>query len=385
MPVVYRAETAARKRLSTGETVVHRLASAPRRACGTDATVAGMSTPRTPAQRLHFVESAHDHDVPAALAHRLLELSEAARAFAADRGSLTEASRSRLLAELRDDVVCEHARLVAAEEGEQLWRELLGGASPPDDVGPALLLAVSLEARCAADEARDVIDAVLRPGDYRRWALELGVDLAQDGGRPERAWELLGRLGVDRRIARYSTLRCVVFCTVEDGCAVARRPGIVRARWLWQRARDWVRCPWSELYPSQDERQLLLAEGGPLAELVREHRSLPGIGPMSQGLFGYLRRRWRLLPTGERDLVLRWLRTPWRRYSVVETRERELVLADAYGQSHVAGTEDVRADGTWSPGDMVSGWLLPTPVPEERLFVLNTAPAAWSSHAVSDL
>jgi len=385
MPVVYRAGTAARKRLSTGETVIHRLASAPRRAFGTDATVAGMSRPRIPAQRLRFAESARYHDLPAALACRLLEMSEAARAFAADRGSLTEARRSRLLAALRDDAFCEHARLVAAEEGEQLWRELLGRATSPDDVGPALLLAVSLDARCAADEARDVIDAVLRPGDYRRWALEFGVDLAQDGGRPEWAWELLGRLGADRRIARYSTLHSVVFCTVEDECAAARRPGAVRARWLWQRARDWVRCPWSELYPSEDERQLLLAEGGPLAELVREHGSLPGIGPMSQGLFAYLRRRWRLLPADERELLLRWLRTQWRRYSVVEAREQELVLADAYGQCHVAGTEDVRADGTWRPGDMVSGWLLPTAVPEESLFVLNTAPAAWSSRAVSDL
>jgi hypothetical protein len=106
---------------------------------------------------------------------------------------------------------------------------------------------------------------------------------------------------------------------------------------------------------------------------------------MSQGLFGYLRCRWRLLPADERELVLRWLRTKWRRCSVVEAREQELVLADAYGQRHVAGTEDGRADATWGPGDMVSGWLLRTAVPEERLFVLNTAPTAWSSRAGSDL
>jgi hypothetical protein len=343
-----------------------------------------MSTPRTPARRPRFVESgARNHDLPAALARRLLELSEAAHAFPADRCWLTGARRSRLLAELRDEMLCEHARLVAADEGEQLWRELLGRASPPDDVGPALLLAVSLDARCAADEARDVIEAVLRTGEYRRWALELGVDLAQDGGQPERAWELLGRLGADRRMARYATLHCVLFCTADAGCAACGPRGVVRARWLWQRACEWVRSPWSELHLGEDERQLLLAEGGPLAELLREQGSLRGIGPMSQGLFGYLRRRWRLLPEDERVLLLRWLRTQWRRYSVVEAREHELVLADAYGRCHVAGTEDIGVDGAWRPGDMVSGWLLPTVAPGERLLVLNTAPAAWSSHAAS--
>jgi len=127
------------------------------------------------------------------------------------------------------------------------------------------------------------------------------------------------------------------------------------------------------------ERELLLAEGGPLADVVREHGSLRGVGPMSQGLFSYLRCRWRLLPEHERELVLRWLRTQWRRYSVVEAREHELVLADAYGQYHLAGTEDGRADGTWCSGDMVSGWLLPTRAPGEGLLILNTAPAAWSS------
>jgi hypothetical protein len=337
-----------------------------------------MPTPRTPAQRLRFVQSATgDHSVSAALAQRLLELSEAARAFSADRGWLDRARRARLLAELRDDKFCDRARLVAADEGEQLWRELLSRARPPDDVGPALLLAVALDTRCAADEARDVIDPVLRPGEYRRWALELGMDLAQDGGRPERAWELLARLGVDRRIARYDTLRCVVSCDPENGCDPARFAATVRARWLWQRAREWVSRPWSELHLGADERELILAEGGPLAELVREQGALRGVGPMSQGLLGYLRQRWRLLPENERGLLLRWLRVQWRRYSVVESREYHLVLVDAYGQHHVAGTEEVRADATWGPGDMVSGWLLPTSSPGERLFVLNTAPAAW--------
>ena len=128
----------------------------------------------------------------------------------------------------------------------------------------------------------------------------------------------------------------------------------------------------------EGERQLLLAEGGPLADLVGEQGSLRGIGPMSQALFSYLRRRWRLRPEQERELVLRWLRTPWRQYSVVEAEEHQLVLIDAYGRRHVAGTEDGRADSTWDEGDMVSGWLLPTSVPDQSLLVVNTAPAAWS-------
>jgi hypothetical protein len=77
-------------------------------------------------------------------------------------------------------------------------------------------------------------------------------------------------------------------------------------------------------------------------------------------------------------LLLRWLRVPWRRYSVAETHLHQVVLADAYGQYHAAGTEDVHTGGTWRPGDMVSGWLLPTAATDERLLVLNTAPAAWS-------
>jgi hypothetical protein len=338
-----------------------------------------MRTSPTSTQRLRFLRSAtRGYDLPASLAYRLLELSDAARAFDADVTWLDGARRRRLLAELRDDTLCEHARLMAADEGEQLWRELLSRASPPDDVGPALLLAVSLDGRCAADEARDVLDAVLRPGEYRRWALDLGVDVAEDGGRPDRAWELLGRLGADRRMARYSTLHCVVFCTAELGCPAARRSATVRARWLWQRARKWAASPWSELHLGGDEQELLLAEGGPLAELLREHGSLRGIGPMSRGLFGYLRHRWRLLAEGERDLVLRWLRVQWRRYLVVETHDYELIVADAHGQTNIAGIEETKAGGTWLPGDMISGWLLPTSAPDERLLVLNTAPAAWS-------
>jgi hypothetical protein len=339
-----------------------------------------MSAPRTPPQRrLPTHAAAPGRDLPEALARRLRVLADDARAFDADPGSLTEARRDRLLRELRDDALCEHARLLAADEGERLWRELLSRSRPPDDVGPALLLAVSLDSRCAADQAWDALDQVLRPGAYRRWALELGVDLAQDAGRPDRAWALLELLGVDRRIARYETLRCVVSCTADRGCGAARLAGVVRARWLWQRAREWASSSRARWQLGDDERELVLAEGGQLADLVREQGSLRGIGPMSQGLFGYLRCRWRLLPEGERDVALRWLRTRWHRYAVVEAHEYELVLTDAYGQRHRAGTEDILASRIWHAGDVVSGWLLPTAVPDQRLLVLNTAPAAWLS------
>jgi hypothetical protein len=319
-----------------------------------------------------------NQDVSAGLAERLHHLSDAALAFAADHRWLDTSRRRWLLAELRDDRLCEKARLVAANEGEDLWRELLSGALPPDDVGSALMLAVSLDARCAADEARDVIDAVLRPGEYRRWALEFGFDLAQDGGRPERAWCLLERLAADRRLVRFRTLGSIVDCTDPGASPHGIRTGVLRARWLWQRARHWVNLPWSELHLSEDERQMLILEGGPLAEFVREHGSPRGVGPMSQGLFSYLRARWRLLPDSERELLLRWLCTPWRRHLVIETRADEFVLADAYGRHHLAGAEDLRADRTWRPGDMISAWLLPTSQPEEHLIVLNTARAAWT-------
>ena len=342
-----------------------------------DATVIGMCTPADPARRRPADPTAPGSDLPNAIVQGLAELAEAARAFAADPGWLTDSRRDRLLAELRDDAICEQARLMAASDGEQLWRELLARSRPPDDVGPALLLAVSLDARCAADEAWEVLDRALRPGVYRRWALELGVDLAQDGGDPGRAWELLGLLGADRRIARYGTLQCVVHCDAGTGCGAAGLAGLVRARWLWQRARRWVGSAMADWQLGDDDRQLVLAEGGPLAELVREHGSLRGIGPMSQGLFGYLRHRWRLLPEHERELMLRWLRTRWQRYSVAEAGEYELVLLDTDRGRHRAGTEEVYANRIWRPGDMVSGWLLPTRVAAQHLLVLNTAPAAW--------
>ncbi len=319
-----------------------------------------MATPRIPQQRLEPADSSASY-VGDGDGHvqRLLDLSDAARAFT--------------------DGFCGQARLMAAKQGEQLWRELLARAGPQDDVGPALLLAISLDARGAADEARQIIEGVLRPGTYGRWALELAVELAQDAGEAARAWELLRQLGADTRLVRYGTLQCVVFCTPDRGCAAARRPGIVRSRWLWQRARDWVSAPSSELHLGDAERQLLLAEGGPLADVVREDGRVRGIGPMSQGLFAYLRRRWTLLSETERELGLRWLRTRRRPYSVVDVHQHEMVLVDAYGRHHLAGAEADCVDRRWRPDDMISGWLLPTSVPDEHLLILDTAPVPSSS------
>jgi hypothetical protein len=338
-----------------------------------------MFQPRSPGQRAGFIASVTaELGVSTTQARRLLELSEAARQFDLDRSWLDRARTDGLLADLLDDGLCAHARLVAAHEGESLWRELLTRAGPPHDAGPALLLAVALDARCAADEAYEALRPTLRRGELRRWVVEFAAELAEDGGRPAHAWELLGWLGADRSRFRHGPLQCLVSCTAAS-CPAVRLPAAARARWLWQRARRWVRRPWADLRLGDEASQLLIAEGGPLAGLVREYGALRGTGPMSQGLFGYLRARWRLLSADERGLLLRWLRSRWHRFSVAEAGPYELVLYDEAGTRHVAGTEELLFRRAWEPGDLVRGWLLPTVAPHEHLFVLNTAPAAWSA------
>lgn len=338
-----------------------------------------MSRPRGPIQRADFLSSVTTElGLSAMQARRLLDLSEAARRHELEPASLDRAGAEALLIDLLDDGLCSHARLIAAQEGEPLWRDLLARAKPPQDVGPALLLAVALDARCAGDEAYQVLRSVLRPGESRRWIVEFASELAEDGGRPEEAWELLGGLGADVGRSRHSPLRCLVDC-VPTRCPAVRLQAAAQARWLWQRARRWVQRPWADLRSGDEAGLLLIAEGGPLAQLVREHGPLRGTGPMSRGLFGYLRARWRLLPDTERDLLLRWLRTRWRHYTIVEATPYELVVYDEAGVRYVAGTEEVLSRRSWEPGDQVCGWLLPTVASDEHVFVLNTAPTAWSS------
>ena len=338
-----------------------------------------MPRPRTPGQRVQFLVSARSElDISPILARRLLELSEAARRHSADPSWLHRSRGLWLLDELGDDALCEHARLVAADEGEQLWRELLARSKPPDDVGPALLLAVSLDARCAADEAYDVLRPVVRPGECRRWAFDLAMDLTEDGGDPRLALDALDRLGVDRDRPRYSALHCLVHCAPHGDCPSMRLAGAARARWLWGRAKRWVRLPWADMQIGAEADHLLIAEGGALADVVREFAALRGPGPMSRGLFGYLRARWARLPSAERDLLLRWIRVRWRRFTVLDATPYELVLADEAGdQAVAAAAEETPADRTWASGDIVSGWLLPTAVPAEHFFVVNNTPAAW--------
>jgi hypothetical protein len=310
-------------------------------------------------------------------ARRLLDLSEAARQYDLEPASLDASRAETLLTDLLDDGLCAHARLIAAQEGEALWRALLARAEPPHDVGPALLLAVALDARCTGDEAYHVLRSVLRPEERRRWIVEYASELAEDAGRPAEAWELLGGLGADLAVSRHSPLRCLVDCVPAD-CPAVRLRAAAGARWLWQRARRWVQRPWADLRPG--EEVILLAEGGgPLADVVRDYGNSRGTGPMSRGLFGYLRARWPLLPEAERHLLLRWLRTRWQHYTVVEATPYELVVYDDTGARHLAGAEEVLSRRSWEPGDQVCGWLLPTAEPDEHLFVLNTAPTAWST------
>jgi hypothetical protein len=338
-----------------------------------------MCQPRDPSQRADFLSSlTTELGVSTLQARRLLDLSEAARRYDIEPASLHPPEADALLIELLDDGLCAHARLVAAQEGEALWRALLARAEPPQDLGPALLLAVALDARCAGDEAYQVLRSVLRPDERRRWIVEFASELAEDSGRPIEAWELLGGLGADLAASRHSPLRCLVDCAPAH-CPAVRLPAASAARWLWLRARRWVQRPWADLRSGDEATLLLLAEGGPLAQLVREHGPLRGTGPMSRGLFGYLRARWRLLPEAERALLLRWLRTRWQHYTIVEATPYELVVCDEAGDRCQAGTEEVLSRRSWEPGDQISGWLLPTVAPDEHLFVLNTAPAAWFS------
>src|SRR3954447_14186866 len=139
-----------------------------------------MTAPRSPEQRARFVRvTASDLDIAPELAERLLMLSESARRHTCT-GALDDRTTRVLLDSLVDDDLCEHAWRVAGGEGEALWRALFESARPPLDVGPAVLLAVALARRGAADEALDILREVVRPGEFRRTAIEILAELAED-------------------------------------------------------------------------------------------------------------------------------------------------------------------------------------------------------------
>jgi hypothetical protein len=155
-----------------------------------------MTAPRTPEQRARFVRTAaSDLDIAPELAERLLFLSESAREHART-GVVDDRTARELIGCLQDDELCGHGWWVAGVEGEALWRLLLRSAQPPRDVGPAVLLAVALARRGAAGEALELIGGVVRQGEFRRSAIEILADLAEDAGRPVLAWAQVERLGL---------------------------------------------------------------------------------------------------------------------------------------------------------------------------------------------
>jgi hypothetical protein len=187
-----------------------------------------MTAPRSPEHRARFIRvTASDLDIAPELAERLLLLSEAAREHART-GRLDGRAIGALLECLLDEDVCRHAWRVAAAEGEALWRTLFQVARPPRDVGPAVLLAVSLARRGAADEAMDVLTEVVRPGEFRPTAVELLAELAEDAGQPVLAWAQVTRLGLAEPDREWGALRCVLGCSSRRqpaGCGSGCRDG----------------------------------------------------------------------------------------------------------------------------------------------------------------
>lgn len=335
-----------------------------------------MTKPRNAHQRRRFIEStAWKLDVSEQRATDLLFIDESARLFPSD--GVQPPDRERLLELLCDDEVIEQARQHGAFVGEELWRHLLDTAAPPYDVGPATMLAGALDARCAGDEAVGVLDRVLRPRDQRVPALELAVSLHSDAGNPGRAWDLLGSLGVNRRNPRYSSLSCAAHCFAEEErCPASQLLGAAHGRWLWDRSRAWLRLPWADTKGGEDGNQLIIAEGGPLVRFVTDYDQLRGAGPMSQGMFGYLRARWRVLSQTDRELLMAWLDTDIDDYTVVKQTEFDGVLRR--GQTdYVVGWDDIDWPPAYDEDEVVRGWTLPTSVAGEHLFVpWNWPPAA---------
>lgn len=317
-----------------------------------------MSPPRTPEQRARYVRStASDLDVAPDLAERLLFLSESSR-----QESLEESTRRELLDSLLDDELCQNAWWVAATEGEPLWQDLLSAAVPPYDVGPAVLLAVALARRGAADGALRVLEEVVRPGEFRRSAVEMLADLAEDAGRPVLAWTQVERLGLAEPDAEWSSLRCVLGCSARRQCERARLTGVMHARWLRDRLSRWSRRPWSSADSQPDE----YAPPRPKPEGER----------WQVAIATYLSTRSSVLPLGEQELLRSWLRVRRTQVTVLETAPWQGVVLDDTGVHRTVGWE-TNASSYLPIGSELSCWLLPTLVPAEHLLVRWMVPAPW--------
>jgi hypothetical protein len=320
-----------------------------------------MTAPRTSEQRARFVRTAaSDLDVAPELAERLLFLSEAAREHART-GVVDDRTACELIDCLLDDELCGHAWWVAGVEGEALWRLLLRSAQPPRDVGPAVLLAVALARRGAAGEALEAIGGVVRHGEFRRSAIEVLADLAEDAGRPVLAWTQVERMGLAEPDAEWGTLRCVLGCSQRRQCERSRLAGAMHARWLRQRLSRWSRRPWSGGEPAPPDSLAL-----------RQLRA----GPWRAAIADYVAVRRAVLPLGERQLLEQWAQARCGRVTVTETSPWEGVILDEGGDCRVVGWES--AASSYLPvGSELSCWVLPTLVPAEHLLVRWMVPTPW--------
>jgi hypothetical protein len=319
-----------------------------------------MTAPRNPEQRARFIRvTASDLDIAPEMAEQLLLLSEAAREHART-GALDDGATTSLLDDLLDDDLCRHAWRVAATEGELLWRSLLRSASPPRDVGPAVLLAVALARDGAPDEALDVLTDVVRPGEFRPTAIEMLAELAEDAGQPLRAWTQVMRLGLAEPDRDWGTLRCVLGCSSRRQCERSRLAGAMHARWLRARLSRWSRRPWS---------------GG---DLDPERATVPGTrtGAWRSAIGAYVASRSAVLPVGERDLLERWSTVERVRVTVLETSPWQGVVLDRAGERRVVGWEN-SASSHQPVGSQLTCWVLPTLVPGEHLLVRWMVPTPW--------
>jgi hypothetical protein len=321
-----------------------------------------MTAPRSPEQRARFIRvTASDLDVAPELAEQLLLLSESARTHRRT-GALDGRLAHDLLDILLDDDVCQHAWRVAATEGQAVWRWLFQSASPPRDVGPAVLLAFALARAGAADEAMDVLTEVVRAGEFRRTAIEMLAELAEDAGQPVLAWVQVTRLGLAEPDRDWGTLRCVLGCSSRRQCERSRLAGVMHARWLRARLSRWVRRPWS---------------GGDL-DPENDRSTAPGLRAQDwRSVIGaYVATRKAVLPVGERELLEQWSLAERVRVTVIETSPWEGVVLDESGECRLVGWEST-ASSYLPVGSELSCWVLPTLVPAEHLLVRWMVPTPW--------